>query len=145
MKISRHIGVIALISMIAACNPSPQATEPTQAEIESAVADAQEALAELEAAKQELADTKKQVQQVKKDEVQDVAAGYDPELTEPQSLCWQDYCPCEPGQDGQGAEATLCRNLKAGIPVDDKIMAAAAGMRDARQQIRDFERDNPGF
>lgn len=145
MRVRRYIGVIVISTMIAACNPSPQASQPSQADIDNAVANAQEALAELEATKQELAAAKKQVQQPKKSYTQDRSAEPDPELAEPQSLCWQDYCPCEPGQDGQGAEATLCRNLKAGIPVDDKIMAAAAGMRDARQQLRDFERDNPGF
>lgn len=61
------------------------------------------------------------------------------------NLCWQDYCPCEPGQDGEGMEASLCRNLKADIRVDDDIMAAAAMARDARRQIREFERENPGF
>ena len=64
---------------------------------------------------------------------------------EPQSLCGQDYCPCESGQDGQGAEASLCRNLKGGVPVDDNIMAAAAMARDARRQIREFQQQNPDF
>lgn len=62
-----------------------------------------------------------------------------------QSLCWQDYCPCEPGQDGQGAEASLCRNLKGGVHVDDDIMAAAAMMRDARRELREFNETEGTF
>lgn len=59
------------------------------------------------------------------------------------SLCWQDYCPCDPPQGGP--DKGLCRQLRAGIAVDPEIMASAAMMRDARQQLDDFERENPDF
>lgn len=71
----------------------------------------------------------------------DLVANASPE----RSLCWQDYCPCEPGQDGEGMEESLCRNLKAGIHVDGDVMAAAAMARDARRQIREFNQQNPGY
>lgn len=57
------------------------------------------------------------------------------------SMCWQDYCPCDPPQGG--ADKGLCRQLKAGMKVDDEIMAAAAMSRDAREQLDQWERDNP--
>lgn len=55
----------------------------------------------------------------------------------PQSLCWQDYCPCEPPQGGM--DEMLCRRLRAGLPVDDEMMSAGAGFRDAREQMDELE------
>ena len=57
------------------------------------------------------------------------------------SMCWQDYCPCDPPQGG--ADKGLCRQLRAGMHVDPEIMAAAAMSRDAREELARFERDNP--
>lgn len=142
MSLHRHITLIGVIALLSACNqPQPSPNVPNDKTIE----EAQKVTDELAATQKALADARRQLQQAKQDEATAALDERDPELAEPPSLCWQDYCPCEPGQDGQGMEATLCRNLKAGIPVDDEIMALAAGMRDARQQIRDFERDNPSF
>jgi hypothetical protein len=62
---------------------------------------------------------------------------------EPPSLCWQDYCPCEPPQGGP--DQMLCRRLRAGLPVDDELMSAGAGLRDAREQLEQWERENPGY
>lgn len=55
----------------------------------------------------------------------------------PQSLCWQDYCPCEPPQGGM--DEMLCRRLRAGLPVDDEMMSAGAGFRDAREQMDELD------
>ena len=55
----------------------------------------------------------------------------------PQSLCWQDYCPCDPPQGGM--DEMLCRRLRAGLPVDDEMMSAGAGFRDAREQMDELE------
>jgi hypothetical protein len=53
--------------------------------------------------------------------------------------CWADYCPCDKSDpDYGGADVTICRNLKMGVPVDADMMSAAAGLRDARRQIREF-------
>lgn len=73
------------------------------------------------------------------------AYGIDAQKARRRKLCWQDYCPCEPGQDGQGMEASLCRNLKDGVGVDDDVMAAASVARDARRKLRDFNQQNPSF
>lgn len=56
---------------------------------------------------------------------------------DPVELCWQDYCPCDPPQGGM--DQMLCRRLRAGLPVDDEMMSAGAGFRDARQQMEEFE------
>lgn len=58
-------------------------------------------------------------------------------------MCWQDYCPCDPPQGGP--DKFLCQRLRAGLPVDDEQMSGAAGLREARRQIDEFGRTNPGF
>lgn len=124
--------------LLMACTAQPVPVDNSKAEetlAELAKARAEIERLETEAAKQVSADIEEAEQSVDEPEPVD----------EPQSLCWQDYCPCEPGQDGQGAEASLCRNLKGGVPVDDNIMAAAAMARDARRQIREFQQQNPDF
>ncbi len=63
--------------------------------------------------------------------------------TEPPDLCWQDYCPCESPQGGP--DQMLCRQLRAGILVDDELLSIGAGMRDARQQLEDFEAEHGSF
>jgi hypothetical protein len=144
MSLHRHIALIGLSAMLAACNPSQPAPAVTNGK---AMVDPQQVTNELAETKKALAEAQRQLERSKQSKAKASPADRDSdrERVAARSLCWQDYCPCEPGQDGQGMEATLCRNLKAGVPVDDDIMAVAAGMRDARQQIRDFERDNPGF
>ena len=62
---------------------------------------------------------------------------------EPQNLCWQDYRPCDPPQGGP--DAGFCRQLLAGIYVDEELLAAGAMMRDARQQLGDFEAEHGPF
>ena len=52
-------------------------------------------------------------------------------------LCWQDYCPCVPPQGG--ADAGLCRMLRAGLYVDPQLLAGAAMQRDARKQMEEFK------
>lgn len=133
---------IGLSTILSACNPSQPAPAVTN---DNAIVEAQTVTDELAETKKALAEAQRQLERSKQSKSTSSPADRDGERVAARSLCWQDYCPCEPGQDGQGMEATLCRNLKAGVPVDDDIMAVAAGMRDARQQIRDFERDNPGF
>lgn len=59
---------------------------------------------------------------------------------EPVAMCWQDYCPCEPPQGGP--DQGICRQLRAGMHVEDQMMAAAAMMRDARKQMADFEAEH---
>ncbi len=39
----------------------------------------------------------------------------------------------------------LCRRLRAGLPVDDEMMSAGAGLRDAREQLEQWERENPEY
>jgi hypothetical protein len=144
MSLRRHIAIIGLSTILAACNPSQPA--PAVAN-DKAIVEAQQVTDELAETKKALAEAQRALERAKQSKAKSSPADRDSdrERGAPRSLCWQDYCPCEPGQDGQGMEATLCRNLKAGVPVDDDIMAVAAGMRDARQNIRDFERDNPSF
>jgi hypothetical protein len=144
MSLRRHIALIGLSAMLAACHPSQPA--PAVAN-DKAIVEAQQVTDELAETKKALAEAQRALERAKQSKAKSSPADRDSdrERGAARSLCWQDYCPCQPGQDGQGMEATLCRNLKAGVPVDDDIMAVAAGMRDARQQIRDFERDNPSF
>ena len=59
------------------------------------------------------------------------------------SLCWRDYCPCEKSPDYGHADIMLCRNLRAGLAVDDQIMSVGAGSRDARKSLREFN-ENEG-
>ena len=64
---------------------------------------------------------------------------------EPVSLCWMDYCPCDTSDpDYGGSDPILCRRLRAGLPVEPELMSIGAGGRDARKQLREFRRDNPG-
>lgn len=57
--------------------------------------------------------------------------------------CWQDYCPCDTSDpDYGGADVTICRNLKGGIPVDSAMFAAGAAFRDGRRQMREAEIPN---
>lgn len=57
-----------------------------------------------------------------------------------QDQCWADYCPCDTSDpDYGGADVPLCRSLKMGVAVSDEMVAAAAGLRDARKQIREFD------
>lgn len=52
--------------------------------------------------------------------------------------CWQDYCPCDTSDpDYGGADVTICRNLKGGIPVEDAMFAVGAAFRDGRRQMRE--------
>lgn len=60
-------------------------------------------------------------------------------------LCFEDYCPCEPDPDNSGTEKLLCRNLRNNIPVEPGVLSAAAGMRDARKELREFQNDNPDY
>ncbi len=62
---------------------------------------------------------------------------------EPPDLCWQDYCPCDPPQGGP--DKGLCRQLRAGLPVDDEVMSIGAMARDARQQLDEFEAEYGKF
>lgn len=57
----------------------------------------------------------------------------------PPSMCFVDYCPCEPDIDNNGIEEGLCRSLRGGVAVEDQLMSGAAMMRDARRQMREFE------
>lgn len=60
--------------------------------------------------------------------------------------CWQDYCPCDTSNpDYGGMDVPICRNLRGGISVDDQMMSVAAASRDARRQLREFERDHGKF
>lgn len=61
---------------------------------------------------------------------------------EARDLCWQDYCPCDYGPDYGGADIMICRNLNAGLDVDEGILAGAAGMRDARKALREVRAVN---
>lgn len=65
--------------------------------------------------------------------------------TDPNDLCFEDYCPCEPDPDNGSTETMLCRNLRNNIPVDNSVLSAAAGMRDARRELREFEADNTDY
>lgn len=62
---------------------------------------------------------------------------------EPADMCWQGYCPCDPPQGGP--DSFLCDRLRAGLPVDDEQMSIGSGMREARRQIDEFERENGPF
>lgn len=64
---------------------------------------------------------------------------------DPADMCWMDYCPCDTSDpDYGGADPILCRNLRGGVRVTDDMMSIGAGGRDARKQLREYRRDNPG-
>lgn len=65
--------------------------------------------------------------------------------TSPDDLCFEDYCPCEPDPDNGATETMLCRNLRNSIPVDNGVLSAAAGMREARRELREFEAGNTDY
>lgn len=75
------------------------------------------------------------------------SAGSAPDPTpQPELMCWQDYCPCDQSDpDYGGADVPLCRMVKGGVAVSDQMFAGAAAARDARKQLREFKRENPGF
>ena len=64
-----------------------------------------------------------------------------PRRPEPRSRCWQDYCPCD--EEGP-VDKILCRNLRGGVAVSPEMFSSGAAMRDARESIRQWNRDNPG-
>lgn len=54
--------------------------------------------------------------------------------------CWMDYCPCDTSDPDYGyADIPICRNLRAGLPVDDQLMAGGAASRDARRALREHK------
>lgn len=56
------------------------------------------------------------------------------------NMCLLDYCPCDTTDPDYGfADITLCRNLRAGLPVEDGLMAAGAAGRDARKALREHK------
>ena len=60
--------------------------------------------------------------------------------------CWQDYCPCDTSNpDYGGSDVTVCRSIRAGLQLDDQVLAGAAAMRDARRQLRVFDHESAGF
>ena len=62
------------------------------------------------------------------------------------SDCLGDYCPCDTSDPAYGgADEVLCRNIENGVPVDDEAMASGAALRDARQQLDDFEAEYGSF
>ena len=141
---------IALVGMLSLVGCQQPAVVPNDADelraAQTRIEQLEKENADLEAQKQS---AQKPSKAAKAEPETEVAGEYDGDnavdLAASSNLCWQDYCPCEPGQDGEGMEASLCRNLKAGIHVDDEVMAAAAMARDARRQIRDFNQQNPGY
>lgn len=142
------IALTALLSLMACQQPEEVQADNT-GELQKAQAQVQlleKENAELKAEKSKVQPSAKKAKAKPKNDMDEDYEGDDTAMSTPShKLCWQDYCPCEPGQDGQGLEASLCRNLKAGIHVDDKIMATAAMSRDARRQLRDFKQQNPDF
>ena len=79
--------------------------------------------------------------------VQEVAAEEDEDpADELAPRCWQGYCPCDTTDpDYGGADVVVCRNLRGGIPVDAQIFSGAAGLRDARRQLREFNEKKSPF
>lgn len=64
----------------------------------------------------------------------------------PQAMCLADYCPCDTSDpDYGGADVTICRNLENGVLVENDLFAAAAGMRDARRQLREFNASDANY
>lgn len=60
--------------------------------------------------------------------------------------CLGDYCPCDTSDPAYGgADEVLCRDIENGVPVDDEAMASGAALRDARQQLDDFENEYGSF
>lgn len=67
-----------------------------------------------------------------------------PNLADAAPSCWADYCPCDrTNPDFGGIDVTICRNLKMGIEVSDEQFSFGAQSRDARQQLREFDREHP--
>lgn len=60
-------------------------------------------------------------------------------------LCWADYCPCDTSDPDYGyADIPICRNLKMGVHVDDKMFSLGAMGRDARRSIREHKEQYGG-
>ncbi len=58
--------------------------------------------------------------------------------------CWMDYCPCDTKDPDYGwADVSICRNVRGGVPVSDKIMSMGAQARDVRRQSREDREANP--
>ena len=51
----------------------------------------------------------------------------------PIDMCYKDYCPCEPPQDGM--DSLLCDQLEERREVSIDMMIAGRGMREARRQM----------
>jgi hypothetical protein len=137
MKLLRCTLLIAA-SLVASCNtPTVEDTKQfNQAEVDAAVL---KAVKEAERAKANVDKPRLEKPPAAKITPEGGrSTQYDPEPVDSSpNLCWQDYCPCEPPQGG--ADAMLCRKLRAGQSVPGDIMAAASGMRDVRAQLKDHE------
>jgi hypothetical protein len=60
-------------------------------------------------------------------------------------MCWADYCPCDTSDPDYGyADIPICRNLKMGVHVDDKMFSLGAMGRDARRSIREHKEQYGG-
>lgn len=51
-------------------------------------------------------------------------------------MCFKDYCPCDPPQ--QGMDTVLCDQLEQGLEVDVELMIAGRGFREARRQAAEL-------
>ena len=54
-------------------------------------------------------------------------------IREATSMCFKDYCPCDPPQEGM--DSILCDQLEQGIEVDTRMMIAGRGGREMRRQM----------
>jgi hypothetical protein len=50
------------------------------------------------------------------------------------SLCWEEYCPCDPPRGGP--DQLLCDSLRRG-EIDAKMLSVGKSMRDVRRQLSD--------
>lgn len=57
-------------------------------------------------------------------------------------FCKFGYCPCDRSDpDYGGVDSQICRTREAGMPVSDEWMIIGANARDARRQLREFNRN----
>jgi hypothetical protein len=135
-KLVMRVAPIAALTMLGACQPD------RSAELANATA-------QIEKLKQDLAMERANAAKLRADAAvadyersaglrdkpkQSVAAAEPVAEAKPAAaMCYKDYCPCDPPQEGM--DSILCDQLEAGVPVDVQLMIAGRGGREYRRQM----------
>jgi anti-sigma factor RsiW len=128
--------LVALTMMASACQPAaPKITDETLARLQN---DYDRSQAEIGTLRNEIAALKKAAPPAPAKRAATPARNPFEEprpaaIQEATSMCFKDYCPCDPPQEGM--DSILCDQLEQGMEVDTRMMIAGRGGREMRRQL----------